>query len=155
MNERVVEILIYIMSEIRRNHSVSQKLDILSKNLIKQGYTESEISSALTWILDRIDDENGGTLQRIAAPSKHSFRHLHEIERTVVTVEAYGYLIQLKELAIIDDLEFEQILERALMLGSSQISIDDVKAIVVSVLFNPENFLEGKYFILENSSTIH
>ena len=41
MNERVVEILIYIMSEIRSNRKASSKLYILSKNLIQQGYTES------------------------------------------------------------------------------------------------------------------
>ena len=58
MNERVVEILIYIMSEIRSNRKVSSKLDILSKNLIQQGYTESEISSAFTWLLARLKNDS-------------------------------------------------------------------------------------------------
>ena len=57
MNERVVEILIYIMSEIRRNRNVTTKLDILSDSLIEKGYSESEISSAFSWLMDRLNNE--------------------------------------------------------------------------------------------------
>ncbi|RMF64341.1 MAG: DUF494 family protein [Calditrichaeota bacterium] len=155
MNERVVEILIYIMSQIRRNSSYSNKLDLLSKNLIRKGYTESEISSALTWLLSRLRHDSEETLQKGGTPTKQSFRHLHEIERSVITTEAYGYIIQLKELGIIDEFDVEQILERALMLGTSEITVEDIKSIVASFLFNSDGFPDGPYYFFDEDSIIH
>jgi len=152
MTERVVEILIYIMSELRRDRKYSQKLDALSKDLIQRGYTQSEISSALTWIMNRlsIDTEEVSDSER---PSQSSHRHLHEIERAVLSTEAYGYVIQLKELGIIDELDVEELLERALMLGTSEVGVDDIKSIVATLLLRDEG-LQG-YLLLEESTTIH
>jgi uncharacterized protein Smg (DUF494 family) len=155
MNERVVEILIYIMSEIRSNRKVSSKLDILSKNLIQQGYTESEISSAFTWLLARLKNDSEELVEQQSPSLKSSFRHLHEIERSIISVEAYGYIIQLKELGIIDETDTEQILERAMMMGSSEITTADIKSIVASMLLNYDAFIDGSYFLFEENSTIH
>jgi uncharacterized protein Smg (DUF494 family) len=155
MSERVVEILIYIMSEIRRNRSASKKLDLLSQNLIKQGYTESEISSAFTWLLDRIDSETEELLPKQNQGLNHSFRHLHEIERSIISPQAYGYIIQLKELGIIDDIDFEQILERALMLGTAQVGISEIKPIVSSLLTSSESLMNGTYFVFDDNQIIH
>jgi len=155
MNERVVEILIYIMSEIRRNQSVSTKLDILSQDLIQKGYTETEISSALTWLLDRMNQESEEVLQDIAPAFRDSFRHLHEIERSIISTEAFGYLIQLRELGIIDEMDFEQILERALMLGVAHVSEVDMKSVVASILGSSDGFLDGAFFMLDDDHIVH
>ncbi len=155
MNERVVEILIYLMSEIRRSQSVSPKLDILSHNLIEKGYTQSEISSALTWLLDRLDHESEEVLHKQTPAFKDSFRHLHEIERSIISTDAYGYLIQLRELEIIDEMDFEQILERALMLGISQVNIGDMKSVVASILGSTDNILDGAFYFLDEEQVIH
>ena len=155
MNERVVEILIYIMSEIRSNHKISGKLDILSKNLIQQGYTEGEISSAFTWLLARLKNDSEEIVEQQNPSLKSSFRHLHEIERSIISVEAYGYIIQLKELGIIDEPDTEQILERAMMMGTSEITTGDIKSIVASMLLNHDTFIDGSYFLFEDNPTIH
>lgn len=154
MNERVVEILIYIMNELRRDRKYSQKLDLLSKNLIQEGYTESEISSALTWLLDRVNFDSEELVERESPALKHSFRHLHEIEKSIISAEAYGYIIQLKELHILESLDVEEVLERALMLGTSAVGIDAIRSIVVSVLFRNGEFAEGTYLLLEENSII-
>jgi len=154
MSERVVEILIYIMSEMRRNDSVSGKLDILSQDLLDRGYTESEISSAFTWLLDKIDGETEEVLQRQRSTSQFSFRHLHEIERAIITPEAYGFIIQLKELAIIDDFDFEQILERALMLGVSRVDLAEMKSLASSILAGSEMFIHGVQYFLDDQQTV-
>jgi len=155
MNERVVEILIYIMSEIRSNRKVSGKLDILSKNLIQQGYTESEISSAFTWLLDRLKIDSEEVVEKKNPSLKSSFRHLHEIEHSIIAVEAYGYIIQLKELGIIDQSDVEQILERAMMVGASEVTTLDIKSIIASMLLNYDSFADGSRFLFEENPTIH
>jgi uncharacterized protein Smg (DUF494 family) len=155
MTERVVEILIYIMTEIRRNHDVSRKLDMLSQNLIKKGYTESEISSAFTWLLDKIDHEAEELMAPQSSSLKNSFRHLHEIERTIITPGAYGYIIQLRELGIIDEFDVEQILERSLMLGPSRVGVSDVKSLISSLLSSSEGFINGVFLVNDGNQIIH
>ncbi|MFQ5648561.1 MAG: DUF494 family protein [bacterium] len=154
MNERVVEILIYLMSAIRKNHNVTQKLDLLSENLIQKGYSESEISNAFTWLLDKLNYESEEIVQNQGPALKHSFRHLHEIERSVISTEAYGYIIQLTELGIIDELDVEQILERAMIMGTPQVIVEDIKSIVAAMLFTSDSMLEGGYFVFEESPII-
>jgi len=153
MTERVVEILIYIMSELRRSQKSSKKLDLLSKDLIQKGYTESEISSALTWIINRLNMD-AEEVTDSEHPNPNAYRHLHEIERAVISTEAYGYVIQLKELGIIDELDVEELLERAMMLGTSAVDVEDIKSIVATLLIRNDGFSEGTYFLLEKNSII-
>jgi uncharacterized protein Smg (DUF494 family) len=56
----------------------------------------------------------------------------------IILPSAFGYLIQLKELGLLNEPEMEQIIEKSLMIGASQVTVDDMKAIVASSLFNPE-----------------
>ncbi len=154
MNERVVEILILIMSEIKRNRKNGKNLEVLSKDLIQRGYTENEISSAFSWLLNRLNSESEELVENQRPTSNRSFRLLHEIERSIISTEAYGYIIQLKELGIIDEMDVEQTLERAMMLGTSQVGVSDIKSIVASILFNPENFNDGVYFLFDENPVI-
>lgn len=154
MNERVVEILIYIMSEIRRNRNVTTKLDILSESLIEKGYSESEISSAFSWLMDRLNNESEEIIAKQEPSLSNSFRHLHEIEKAVISIEAYGYLIQLRELGIIDHLDLEQILERAMMSGASEVDVDDVKAVVAAMLISSDNLESGGYFYSDDNQIV-
>ncbi len=155
MNKRVVDILIYIMQELRKNHRSIDKLDTISNELLLQGYTENEISSAFSWLLERMNSEAEKLLADESPVSPFSFRHLHEIERSIISTKAYGYLIQLKELGIINDFQFEQILERALMLGTSLVDIEDIKTIAAAVLFSPENFQENSLFLFSDNQVVH
>ncbi len=155
MNERVVEILIHIMKAIRQDSDVTNKLDLLSRNLIQKGYSESEISSAFTWLLDRLNYDSEELIEKQEPALQHSFRHLHEIERAIISTKAYGYIIELTELGIIDAVDVEQILERSMMLGAAKVTVEDVKSIVASMLFTSESMLEGGgYFMFEESPVI-
>jgi len=155
MNERVVEILIYIMSEIRNNQSASKKLDLLSRNLIQKGYSEGEISSAFTWLLDKLNYETEELVERSEPTLSSSIRHLHEIEKSVISVPAQGYIIQLRELGIIDEIDVEQLLERAMTLGHTKVSVDEIKAIVAGMLFVVEPGLDGAHFFFDHTTVIN
>lgn len=155
MNERVVEILIYIMNEIRSNEESSNQLELLSRDLIEKGYTESEISSAFSWLLSRIQNEAEEIVQNQGPTLSNSFRLLHEIENSIISTEAYGYVIQLKELGIINELDVEQILEKAMMIGATKVNLRDIKSIVASVIFIPEGYGPGSYFVLDEPMQIH
>lgn len=157
MNERVVEILIYLMSEIRENHGDMEQINGISKDLKKQGYTENEINTAFSWLFERIKSDTQQLYQSEHTSTVHSYRMLHEVEKIVITPAAYGYILQLQRLEIIDVNEVEQVIERAMMLGVSKVDVNDIKAIVASLFFNLDdgdyNYL-GKS-ILDTDGIIH
>jgi uncharacterized protein Smg (DUF494 family) len=137
MDQRIVEILIYLIGEIHSRRIELDEVEIISDDLVKRGFTENEISTAITYLFDRIhkrDLEWKTENQQCYWP--YSERVLHDIERMVLTPDAYGYLLQLKHLGLIDALELEQIIERSLLMGSARISVEDIKIIVASFLFD-------------------
>jgi len=113
MKEKVVEILVYIMSEIQENKRL-QEIDI--GELKNKGYTQSEISAAFTWLYDNVQI---GEVQfaRPAQAARNSRRVFHEAEKQVLSTESQGYLIQLRELGLLDDRDLESVIERAMMAG--------------------------------------
>lgn len=155
MNERVVEILVYIMNEIRGKKPVATKLEVLSRDLLQRGYTENEISSAFTWLFDRYKADFEELIRNSGPTLNNSFRILHDLERMVISPAAHGYLLQLRELGILDDTEIEQIIERAMMVGSPRIEESEIKSLVASTLFNPQGFPEGSFFLFDDSKIIH
>jgi uncharacterized protein Smg (DUF494 family) len=155
MTERVVEILVYIMSEIRDGKPAPNNLEIISRDLMQRGYTENEISSAFSWLYERSQDESEELVRHAGPTLEGSFRLLHDLERLVISPEGYGYLLQLKHLGILSDAEVEQTIERAMMLGATHLSEADIKSLVASTLFNLEGASEGSFFVFEDSAVVH
>ncbi len=131
MKEKVVEILVFIMSEIQENKRL-QEIDI--SELKNKGYTQSEISAAFTWLYDNIQQ---GDAQRSRAKdiARGSHRVFHEAERQILSTEAQGYLMQLRELGLLDDNDLETVIERAMMSGYQKLSVEEVRDVVTAVLF--------------------
>ena len=152
MKEKVVELLIYIMSAMQDNKRIS---DIDLSDLKTRGYTQSEISAAFSWIY-----ENGElTPSRPAGPGKAdpgSRRVLHDAEKAALSTESQGYLIQLRELGLLDEGDFETVIERAMMAGYEKLSVADLREIVASVLFaRGGDDPAGNRSMLNSGDTIH
>ncbi|MCG3119161.1 MAG: Protein Smg [bacterium] len=154
MNERVVEILVYIMNEMRGERTALNHLEVISRDLQQRGYTENEISSAFSWLYERYQNENEELVRHTGPTLPGSFRVLHDMERIVIAPAGYGYLLQLKHLGILDDAEVEQVIERAMMIGATRLSEEAIKSIVASTLFNLDNG-SGAFFVLEDSAVVH
>jgi uncharacterized protein Smg (DUF494 family) len=134
MKDRVVEILIYIMSEIQ-DHKRLHEIDL--SDLKEKGYTQTEISAAFSWLYDNVG-AGESTLSRAATPLSGSRRVFHEAEKETLSTEAQGYLIQLRELGLLDDRDLEQVIERAMLAGYQKLSRDEIHDMVSAVLFGRE-----------------
>lgn len=154
MNDRVMEILVYIMTEIRQKKKGLGELSVLSRDLLQRGYTESEINSAFSWLLERMQNGLDEVHDSGESAFHQSTRFLHEIERMVIAPEGYGYLLQLHELGLITHAELENIIERAMMLGSTKVTLEDIKTLVVSMLFGSDSFTDGSYFVWDGDPKI-
>lgn len=152
MQERIVEILVYLIGELRNNIPLA---DIDLSVLSRKGYSTTEISTAFNWLFEKISDgENIITETGTASP--HSHRMLHDAERAIIQAEAYGFLIQLRELGLISENEIEVIIDRAMMSGYATVDLAEVKSMVAQLMAeNDDSFNTGSRTMLGGKDTIN
>lgn len=152
MQEKIVEIIVYLIHEMRHDKRLGEiDLGVLAE----RGYTDNEISTAFSWLFDKINlgesilsDERGSSL--------HSHRILHEAERAVITPDAFGYLIQLRELGLLDDIDVEMVVDRIMMAGFSSVGVHELKSVVASIMFDYDDSDRiGSRLMLNSKDTIH
>jgi uncharacterized protein Smg (DUF494 family) len=152
MKEKVVEILIHLMTAMQEQRGVPE-LDLSS--LGERGYTSSEINAAFAWLSEHV--QGSGPDGALAPRSlRGSRRVLHEAERSAFSTEAQGYLIQLSELGLLDDRDMEAVIERAMGSGYENLPLNEVREIAAGVLINREGPFSAKnHSMLTNEDTIH
>lgn len=159
MQERVLEILVVLLGEFNRQQGDLLDIGVLSQGFLQQGYTENEINMAFSWLAERLWAHSVEASDEDVEECASGHRILHDIERSILSPEAYGYLIQLRELGLIDVLQMEAIIEQAILMGSEDIGEEDIKAIAASVVFEDERLTldHGEYMMLgaEGEHTIN
>ncbi len=152
MQEKIVEILVYLIGELRNNIPIN---DIDLSVLSKKGYSTTEISTAFNWLFEKIaDGEN--IITDTAQSSPHSHRVLHDVERAVINTEAYGYMIQLRELGLITDMDIEVLIDRIMMSGYTAIELNEVKTMVAQLMAeSDDSFNTGSRTMLGGKDTIN
>lgn len=152
MFERIVEIIAYVIGELKQNKKIT---DIDFDKLQNLGYSNSEISTAFSWLVDRIEFS-----ESLFAPDNftdsNSFRILHDAERELFTSEAWGQLVHLQSLGLLTGEHIENIIERALMTGTQRIDAKALKQFVAQVVFNIKNLNQpGSRLMLVGSDLIN
>jgi len=148
MNERVIEIILYLVSQIRQDTPI-ELIDV--KRLSADGYTDVEIGAAFSWIADHavFGSERSSS-------ARTGFRVLHESERMLFETESYGYLLQLIEIGVLTDMDLEIIINRAQVAGLSNLDVLDVKELVGMLLAElGELGYNGSRLMLTANDTIH
>jgi len=139
MQEKIVEILIYLIGEIRKNTPIT---DIDLSVLSQRGYSTTEISTAFNWLFEKIS-HGENIVTETGEISSTSHRVLHDAERMVITSEAYGYMIQLRELGLISDMDIEVIIDRIMMSGYPTVDGEEIKSHVAALLAENDDSLNG------------
>ena len=152
MKERIVEIIVYLISELKNNIPLNEiDLTVLTTN----GYTPMEISTAFSWLYEKIDSEENVPAD-VAESSPHSHRVLHEAERSVLSPDAFGYLVQLRELGLLKESDIEAVIDRVMLAGYMAVSIPEIKSIVAALLLELDDSRStGSRIMLNSKDTIN
>ena len=134
MQERVVEIILFLVNELRSNKRLN---DVDVSSLTRDGYTQSEISSAFSWLFERLSV--GKSITDVASGASTSYRMLNDAEKMVVGSQAFGYLIQCQQLGLLNNMDVETIIERIMMAGFAAVGLPEMKSFVAGYLFDLEN----------------
>ena len=152
MHERIIEIIVYVIAKLKQNRKIS---DINIDALQDLGYTHAEISTALSWLVDRLEFSD-----KFAAPkdfgTNTAHRVFHSAEREIFTKEAYGESIQLQALGIIANEQIEMLIEKALIMGAQAIDVHQLRFFVANAVFGAQsNSLPAHRFMLTGSDSIN
>lgn len=141
MYQRIMEILVFLMDEFNGRTWQPEQMDQVSEDLIQRGYTEQEINTAFHWLYYRLGWDNDSITYSldINTPTETSHRLLHRQEKRHFTMEAFGYLLQLKHLKLITAKELEEVIERVISMDIQSASVEIVKKVVQSILFEEES----------------
>lgn len=151
MHPKIIEIIVYILNEMRNSKQINE-IDIKKLNI--DGYTDAEINTAFAWIFSKID--SGEKLLHEPSATSKSHRFFHETEKSILTTEAMGFLIQMKELGIITDTDEEMIIDKVISAGYQKADVEEIKLIISSLIFESEGNAESiNRLILQNNETIH
>ncbi|CAN5453535.1 hypothetical protein BH10BAC6_BH10BAC6_12600 [soil metagenome] len=151
--ERIMEIIALVIADVRHDQAIpSGTLDELQK----LGYTDSEISAAISWILER-SASVGAKDGRITPTAPGSFRVLHGIEQDLLTTEAWGLLLIYRDLGFLTADDVESILERAVVMGTEMgVGEQELKSLIAAYVLHQQPIPQsGSRSLLLGNDTIH
>lgn len=127
------DILVYLFENCQQ-HEVSNEQERVAKKLSAAGFEESDISEALTWLAGVARGPH-----RSFAPlpdSGAAFRAYAPKELAKLDAECRGLLIYFEQSGILSPNTRETVIERALAATGDGLTIEQLKLVVLMVLWN-------------------
>ncbi len=138
MKENMLDVLMYLFEHyINEETEVSPDHDSLKIRLDEAGFSQGEIAKAFLWLEDLSEQREAGAFGLKEIPSSRGAMRIYsadELER--LAPESRGFLLFLEQTDVLTPIARELIIDRALALESNTIDLDDLKWIVLMVLFN-------------------
>jgi Smg protein len=130
------DVLVYLYETYYRPEACPDS-EALVKKLSAVGFEEEEISKALGWLTD-LAEATSEFSDRYPQQTAFSFgmRIYAPQEMDVLGTETVGFLQFLESAKVIDSIQREIIIERALAVSDAQVSLDKIKVIVLMVLWS-------------------
>jgi Smg protein len=140
MNDSVLDILIYLFENYLDTDADAEgepqpSRDTLREELENAGFAESGIERALEWLEGLAGEESPPADGRADAQAR-SFRVFSGYESARLAVEVRGYILHLENIGILSSQQRELVIDRLLALDADEIDIEQVKWVVLMVLFS-------------------
>jgi Smg protein len=127
------EILAYLFENCQQAE-IADDRERVARKLSAAGFDDSDISEALHWLAGVLRAPQAG---RAPLPDRRSsFRAFAPRELAKLDAECRGFLITLEQSGILNAETRELVLERSLAASGHALSLDQLKLIVLMVLWN-------------------
>lgn len=155
MNRRIIEILSYVIKEIKESAVDEIDLQFIVDVLSEQGFSDEDIENAMSWL-----NSHGETIDRIIQGKDYGFpkpiwRQLTEREAQAISPTAYSYLVHLRESNIVSDDAMETIIDRATYLRFNQITVQEMQDLIAAVVLDFEHSASTGYFQFTTNGLTH
>ena len=147
MNHTVIDVLIYIFEHYAEDDSdILDDQDRLRGQLRDAGFESTLVRRALDWLNDLSSND-----LHVADPvgSPHAHRCYTPEEQLRLDADCRGFLLYLEMNGVLDFASRELVIERVMALDAKQLDVEQLKWIVLMVLFNLPGY-ENAYFSMED-----
>jgi Smg protein len=134
MKENVIDVLLYLFENyIDTDDTNKPDKDTLELELERVGFQQLEVNKAFDWLesMTVVAEDAIDTNRHKQSPLR--IYSEQELERLDVT--ARGYLLFLEQVEVLDAYTREIVIERVMALDTDEIDLDQLKWIVLMVLF--------------------
>ncbi len=131
--ETILDVLLYLFENyIYDDPDVVRDRDSLQNGLIQAGFSPTEINKAFEWLEELSRDRPINPVKRGDGP----LRLFADMEMQRLDTESRGFLMFLEQHGVLDADQRELVLDRVMALDQEEIDLDDLKWVVLMVLFN-------------------
>jgi Smg protein len=131
--ETILDVLLFLFENyIYDDPDVVRDRDSLQKNMLQAGFSPTEINKAFDWLEELSRERPINPAQR----HDSSLRLFAEAELQRLDTESRGFLMFLEQHGVLDANQRELVLDRAMALDQEEVDLDDLKWVVLMVLFN-------------------
>ena len=131
------DILMYLFENyIHSDAEVMVDHDILTDELTRAGFHQDEIYKALAWLEKLAALQDTDSYPYFTRDVSRSFRIYTDEEVQLLDIECRGFLMFLEQVNVLDFTTREMVIDRVMELDTKLFSIDDLKWVVLMVLFN-------------------
>lgn len=133
MKDNVLDLLIYLFENyLHIEEEPRPDRASLKQELDKAGFAEKDIERALEWL----DGLSGDQVGNVAQATARAVRIFNSQEVLRLDTDVRGYLLYLENVGILSTAQREVVIDRLMALEADEIDIDQVKWVVLMVLFS-------------------
>jgi len=133
MKESILDVLLYLFEHyFTEDADIVRDRDSLQAGLLEAGFSPAEISKAFDWLDALASQRPVPGVPRADVPTRVYFGP--ELDK--LDVECRGFLLFLEQHGVLDPAQRELVLDRAMALDQDDVDLDDLKWVVLMVLFN-------------------
>jgi Smg protein len=134
MKENVLDVLMFLFENYFYDEpDDTPDRESMEENLHQAGFTSLEIEKAFNW-LDGLADQRH--LPELKMQTDRPIRVYVDQESARLDTDCLDFIMYLENAGILDAQRRELILDRVLALETDEITLDDIKWVVLMVLFN-------------------
>jgi len=134
MKENVLDLLMYLFENyIYDEPEEEPDRESLGESLEEAGFSSLEIDRAFNWLDGLAEQRN---LPELGGHESNPIRVYTADESRRLDVNARGFIMYLENVGVLDPLRREMVIDRLAALETDDITLEDVKWVILMVLFN-------------------
>jgi|GEM_PF-1236128 len=155
MDPRIMDAVGFIGQFVSDHWEAMFGQDDINYALQDQGFSHEEITRAFRWIEDHtLGELSSRPTSKVTARMQPPSRVLSSIESMKISPRAFGALVSLYERGVMDILQFEEVIERAMKTPGDSVSSRQMKRLAALTLFNRvqsdwRDFLHSKSTLIQ------
>jgi len=135
MKETILDVLMYLFENyVDEEIHFDDDQEALRTELSEAGFEHPEINKAFDWLEGLTEQPE--MLSSLPSAEQPAMRVYNPVEMDKLETECRGFLLLLEQIGILDALNRERVIERVMALEADEIALDQLKWVVLMVLFN-------------------